>query len=82
MEQLDLHGDLSSAWLTSSYGGGQISDPVYLARVMLEPIIEETSDDDIEAAVSPELWSPYEQTWSSASDSGSVIRVELNPGKI
>ena len=39
----------------------------------LEPIMEETSDDD-------ELWSHYEHAWSSESETGSVIRVELNTG--
>lgn len=87
MEQFEFSngGELSSAWLPPYSAAGQTmsgSDPSYLARAMLEPIMEETSDDDDSGGASPnELWSQYDQAWSSASDTGSVIRVEINPGE-
>ncbi|XP_059612211.1 uncharacterized protein LOC132258764 isoform X2 [Phlebotomus argentipes] len=45
------------------------------SRIILEPILEETSDDDEEAK---ELWSisQYETSWSSSSDTGSVIKLD------
>lgn len=43
---------------------------------MLEPIIEETSEEE----ENPELWSQYDSVWSSESDTGSVIRVDLAQG--
>lgn len=87
MEQFEFSngGELSSAWLPPYSVAGQImtgSDPSYLARSMLEPIMEETSDDDDSGASPHEQWSQYEQAWSSASDTGSVIRVEINQGKL
>ncbi|XP_055696675.1 uncharacterized protein LOC129797850 isoform X2 [Lutzomyia longipalpis] len=48
-------------------------------RIILEPILEETSDDDEETK---ELWSisQYETSWSSSSDTGSVIKLDaFNP---
>lgn len=82
MEEFDISngGELPSAWLPPYTDAGG-TDQSYLARVMLEPIMEETSDDD--DSTSPnEQWSQYEQAWSSASDTGSVIRVEINQGEI
>ncbi|XP_055697054.1 uncharacterized protein LOC129798103 isoform X2 [Phlebotomus papatasi] len=45
------------------------------SRIILEPILEETSDDDEETK---ELWSisQYETSWSSSSDTGSVIKLD------
>lgn len=43
---------------------------------MLEPIIEETSEEE----ENPELWGQYDSVWSSESDTGSVIRVDLAQG--
>lgn len=39
---------------------------------MLEPILEETSDDENQEI--------YDSIWSSESDTGSVIRVDLTQG--
>lgn len=40
--------------------------------MMLEPILEETSDDENQEI--------YDSIWSSESDTGSVIRVDLTQG--
>lgn len=49
---------------------------------MLEPIIEETSDDDdVSGGPNGHVWSQYDNQWSSESETGSVIRVELIAGK-
>lgn len=62
------------------------SDMGYLSSrsVMLEPIMEETSDDDDEdggGGTGPSTWSTYDNgAWSSESETGSVIRVEINQG--
>lgn len=89
----DLTDTLASSfpWLPA-YGGDpqtqhhqtDIADIGYLSRsVMLEPIMEETSDDDEASGdMTANAWSSqYESTWSSESDTGSVIRVEINQGK-
>lgn len=76
MDHLDLADVLSSPWLPPY---GQSGDPGgYLTRVMLEPIMEESSEDDENGA--HELWSQYEHAWSSESETGSVIRVGFNQG--
>lgn len=41
-------------------------------NMMLEPILEETSDDENQEI--------YDSIWSSESDTGSVIRVDLTQG--
>lgn len=96
MNQLDLTDVLASSlpWL-STYGSDTLmqqhindsADIGYLSSrsVMLEPIMEETSDDDDASGGSgtgPNTWSQYESAWSSESDTGSVIRVEINQGRI
>lgn len=45
---------------------------------MLEPILEETSEEEENL----EIWSHYESVWSSESDTGSVIRVDLTQGDL
>lgn len=65
-----------------------LADAIYLSssRQMLEPIMEETSEDEEHAQNS---WNGYDRErsscggfWSSAeSETGSVIRVEINKGK-
>lgn len=76
MDHLDLADVLASPWLPPY---GQTGDPGgYLTRVMLEPIMEETSEDDENGP--HELWSQYEHAWSSESETGSVIRVGFNQG--
>lgn len=65
-------------------GGGGGGDIGYLTQrsVMLEPIIEETSDDDdVSGGPGGHVWSHYDNQWSSESETGSVIRVELIQGK-
>lgn len=82
MDHLDLTDMVSSPfyWLPP-YGAPQ-HDMNYLSRsVMLEPIMEETSDDDeTGGGTGGHIWSQYDSPWSSESDTGSVIRVELNQG--
>lgn len=58
-----------------------VSDNSFLTncRAMLEPILEEPSEEE---ETNQELWSQYESIWSSESDTGSVIRVDLTQGKI
>lgn len=54
-------------------------DSNYVIRAALEPIIEETSDDDENGIADP--WTEMEHTtWSSESETGSVIRVEIHQG--
>jgi len=60
-------------------------DAIYLSssRQMLEPILEETSEDEEHAQNS---WNQYEQNasfWSSAeSETGSVIKVDISKGTV
>lgn len=84
MDNLDVGGSLSFPWMP--YGASQFSecqvngDFGFLSQrsSMLEPIIEETSDDDDVSC--GHVWTHSESQWSSESDTGSVIRVELIPG--
>lgn len=91
MDNLDIGDSLSSSafpWLP--YGASQFSsdyqvnggDLGYFGQqrtAMLEPIIEETSDDDDVSC--GHVWTHNENQWSSESEAGSVIRVELIQGK-
>lgn len=85
MDNLDVGGSLSFPWMP--YGASQFSecqvngDFGFLSQrsSMLEPIIEETSDDDDVSC--GHVWTHSDSPWSSESDTGSVIRVELVPGK-
>ncbi|XP_053957410.1 serine-rich adhesin for platelets-like isoform X1 [Anastrepha ludens] len=81
MEHLDLAGVINTPvmWNMSAFDQ---QDAIYLSnsRQMLEPILEETSEDEEHAQNS---WNQYEQSrehfWSSAeSETGSVIRVEIS----
>uniref|UniRef100_A0A1A9V7G0 Uncharacterized protein n=1 Tax=Glossina austeni TaxID=7395 RepID=A0A1A9V7G0_GLOAU len=87
MEHLDLAGILTTPpqWNVPAF---EQQDAIYLSssRQMLEPIMEETSEDEEHALNS---WNQYEQStqrkeeggsfWSSAeSETGSVIRIEIN----
>lgn len=96
MDDLDITDMLSSSfpWLpysASEFSEHQINggnngtgDIGYLTQrsVMLEPIIEETSDDDdVSGGPGGHVWSHYDNQWSSESETGSVIRVELIQGK-
>ncbi|XP_030377259.1 uncharacterized protein LOC115626140 isoform X1 [Scaptodrosophila lebanonensis] len=84
MEHLDLAGYLHTP-TTWNFGAFEQQDAIYLSnsRQMLEPIMEETSEDEEHAQNS---WTQFEQQssggggfWSSAeSETGSVIRVEVN----
>lgn len=93
MDDFDITNMLSSSfpWLpyTASefsehqINGGGGGDIGYLTQrsVMLEPIIEETSDDDdVSGGPGGHVWSHYDNQWSSESETGSVIRVELIQG--
>lgn len=89
MDHLDLSDMLSSSFPWLPYGASQLQtqsnslgDINYLSRsVMLEPIMEETSDDDdVSGGPGGHVWSQYDSAWSSESDTGSVIRVELIEG--
>lgn len=94
MDDLDIANTLSPSfpWLpytASEFSEHQINggngDIGYLTQrsVMLEPIIEETSDDDdVSGGPGGHVWSHYDNQWSSESETGSVIRVELIQGKI
>lgn len=76
MDHLDLAEVLSTPWLPPY---GQNGDSSYVIRSALEPIIEETSDDDENAIA--DQWTEMEHTtWSSESETGSVIRVEIHQG--
>uniref|UniRef100_A0A1A9X080 Uncharacterized protein n=1 Tax=Glossina brevipalpis TaxID=37001 RepID=A0A1A9X080_9MUSC len=87
MEHLDLAGVLTTPpqWNVPAF---EQQDAIYLSnsRQMLEPIMEETSEDEEHALNS---WNQYEHSpqrkeegasfWSSAeSETGSVIRIEIN----
>ncbi|XP_054083840.1 serine-rich adhesin for platelets isoform X2 [Zeugodacus cucurbitae] len=81
MEHLDLAGVINTPTLWNMSAFDQ-QDAIYLSnsRQMLEPILEETSEDEEHAQNS---WNQYEQSrehfWSSTeSETGSVIRVEVN----
>lgn len=80
----NLNMEIASNKSLSSY----YIDGIYLSssRQMLEPIMEETSEDEEHAQNS---WNGYDQRnssscggfWSSAeSETGSVIRVEITKG--
>ncbi|XP_055901818.1 uncharacterized protein LOC129938349 isoform X2 [Eupeodes corollae] len=84
MEHLDLAGVIttpSSNWHLPAFEPTPFDqqDAIYLSssRPMLEPIMEETSEDEESIQNS---WSQFENnsTWSSESETGSVIRIELN----
>ncbi|XP_037959158.1 uncharacterized protein LOC119688557 [Teleopsis dalmanni] len=82
MEHLDLAGVTSMTTFNNwSLPMFEQQDAIYLSnsRQILEPIMEETSEDEERAQNS---WTQYEQSnhfWSSAeSETGSVIRIELN----
>lgn len=77
MDHLDLAEVLSTPWLPPY---GQNGDSSYVIRAGLEPIMEETSDDDENGIT--DHWTEMEHTtWSSESETGSVIRVEIHQGK-
>ncbi|XP_031624183.1 probable serine/threonine-protein kinase DDB_G0282963 isoform X2 [Contarinia nasturtii] len=81
MDNLDISDSLSSSFPWLPYGASQFDyqngDLSYFSQrsAMLEPIIEETSDDDDVSC--GHVWTHNENQWSSESDAGSVIRVEL-----
>lgn len=87
MDNLDISDSLSSSFPWLPYGASQFSDYhvngelSYFGQrtAMLEPIIEETSDDDDVSC--GHVWTHNDNQWSSESDAGSVIRVELIQGK-
>ncbi|XP_067620301.1 platelet binding protein GspB isoform X1 [Eurosta solidaginis] len=81
MEHLDLAGVIGAPTIWNMPAFDQ-QDAIYLSssRQMLEPILEETSEDEEHAQNS---WSQYEQSrehfWSSTeSETGSVIRIEIS----
>ncbi|XP_051858547.1 platelet binding protein GspB isoform X3 [Drosophila albomicans] len=83
MEHLDLAGYLNTPvnWNLGAFEHQDVMD-LSSSRQMLEPIMEETSEDEEHAQNS---WNGYEHRgscggfWSSAeSETGSVIRVEIN----
>lgn len=86
MDNLDISDSLSSSFPWLPYGASQFDyqngDLSYFSQrsAMLEPIIEETSDDDDVSC--GHVWTHNDNQWSSESDAGSVIRVELIQGKI
>lgn len=88
MENLEIDDSLSSSLPWMPYGASQFheyqvnGDSGYLSQrsAMLEPIIEETSDDD-DVSGSGHVWTHNENQWSSESETGSVIRVEVIQGK-
>lgn len=87
MDNLDIGDSLQSSFPWLPYGASQFSeyqvngDFGYLSQrsSMLEPIIEETSDDD--DVNCGHVWTHNDNQWSSESETGSVIRVELIQGK-
>lgn len=89
MDNLDISDSLSSSFPWLPYGASQFTDYQvngggdlsYFGQrtAMLEPIIEETSDDDDVSC--GHVWTHNENQWSSESEAGSVIRVELIQGK-
>lgn len=82
MDTMDMAEVLSTPWLPPY---GQNGDHNYVPRPMLEPILEETTDDEAESmhnggasdatTTADTSWSQYESAWSSESETGSVIRV-------
>lgn len=86
MDNLDVSGSLASSFSWMPYGASQFSecqvngDFGFLSQrsSMLEPIIEETSDDDDVSC--GHVWTHSDSQWSSESETGSVIRVEIIPG--
>lgn len=86
MDNLDISDSLSSSFPWLPYGASQFSDYQvngdhgYFSQrsAMLEPIIEETSDDDDVSC--GHVWTHNDNQWSSESEAGSVIRVELIQG--
>lgn len=96
MDELDITNVMSSSFPWMPYtasefsehqinGGGIDGTEInYLTQrsVMLEPIMEETSDDDdLNGGPGGHVWSHYDNQWSSESETGSVIRVEFIQGK-
>lgn len=86
MDNLDISDSLSSSFPWLPYGAQFADYHVngdfgYFSQrsAMLEPIIEETSDDDDVSC--GHVWTHNDNQWSSESDAGSVIRVELIQGK-
>lgn len=87
MDNLDISDTLSSSFPWLPYGASQFSeyqvngDFGYLSQrsAMLEPIMEETSDDDDVSG--GHVWTHNENQWSSESETGSVIRVEVVQGE-
>lgn len=89
MDDLDM---LTSSFPWMPYSASQFqsdqqfhgsADLSYLSQrsSMLEPIMEETSDDDdVSGGPNGHVWSHYDNQWSSESETGSVIRVELIQG--
>ncbi|XP_055300136.1 uncharacterized protein LOC129567351 isoform X2 [Sitodiplosis mosellana] len=81
MDNLDISDSLSSSFPWLPYGASQFDyqngELGYFSQrsAMLEPIIEETSDDDDVSC--GHVWTHNDNQWSSESDAGSVIRVEL-----
>lgn len=75
---------LSTPWLPPYGQNGELN---YVPRPMLEPIMEETTDDEADLlslhngggsdapTTADTSWSQYESAWSSESETGSVIRV-------
>lgn len=98
MNQLDLADVMGTSfpWLSTYGADSQMQQQQHLndnndigymssRSVMLEPIMEETSDDDDDSGsgcggTEPNTWYQENGTWSSESDTGSVIRVEINQG--
>lgn len=86
MDNLDIGDSLQSSFPWLPCGASQFSeyqvngDFGYLSQrsSMLEPIIEETSDDD--DVNCGHVWTHNDNQWSSESETGSVIRVELIQG--
>lgn len=85
MDNLDISDSLSSSFPWLPYGASQFDyqngELGYFSQrsAMLEPIIEETSDDDDVSC--GHVWTHNDNQWSSESEAGSVIRVELIQGK-
>lgn len=87
MDNLDLSGSLTSSFPWMPYGASQFTpecqmngDFGFLTQrsSMLEPIMEETSDDDDVSC--GHVWTHNDNQWSSDSETGSVIRVEIIQG--
>lgn len=88
MDNLDISDSLPSSFPWLPYGASQFSeyqvngDLGYLSQrsAMLEPIMEETSDDD-DVSGGGHVWTHHDNQWSSESETGSVIRVEVIQGE-